>query len=67
MMAIDVQWGDRFEDASQSLSSIHILVRFDVGPDGRFLIPFQTYSITYHPSSRTIWIKPSDTCWFLPS
>ena len=50
--------------ASQSLSSIHISclarpVRFDVSPDERFLIPFQT-AFNHFPSSRTIWPEPLD-------
>ncbi len=46
MMAVAVKGGDRFEaDAPKPLFDTHIAignqVRFDVGPDGRFLIPEQ--------------------------
>ena len=67
-MAVDVKGEIDSRVASQSLSSIHImsgpLVRFDVGPDGRFLIPFQTHFNHFPSSSRTIWPEPSDTCRF---
>ena len=47
MMAVDVKGGERFEaGAPKPLFDTHITtgpqVRFDVGPDGRFLIPAQT-------------------------
>jgi eukaryotic-like serine/threonine-protein kinase len=46
MMAVAVKGGDRFEPgAPKLLFDTHIargaIVRFDVGPDGRFLIPVQ--------------------------
>ena len=54
MMAVDVKGGERFEaGAPQPLFDTRITsgsqVRFDVGPDGRFLIPVQTGVATGTP------------------
>jgi len=62
MMAVYVKGEIDSRVASQSLSSIHImsgpLVRFDVGPDGRFLIPFQTPSIISPPVAERFGPSP---------